>query len=82
MHFMSATMNVNLNEVPENQYVVVHPLNDLPEEKVDISQLGPIKMTSSVRLSLFALRGYLVLMMLLVLYHVIDLAGVFGHHAQ
>jgi hypothetical protein len=33
-------------------------------------------MTTSVRLSLMALRGYLILMMLLVLYHVLDLAGV------
>ena len=82
MHFMPATMNVNLNEVPLNRYVVVHPLNDLPEEKVDTSALGPIKMTRSVRLSLLALRGYLILMILLVFYHVIDLAGLVGHHAQ
>jgi hypothetical protein len=39
-------------------------------------------MTISVRLSLMALRGYLFLMMLLVLYHVMDLAGVFGLHAR
>jgi hypothetical protein len=28
------------------------------------------------------LRGYLVLMMLLVLYHVVDLAGGFGMHSH
>jgi hypothetical protein len=38
-------------------------------------------MTTSVRLSLLSLRAYLVLMMLLVLYHVLVLAGLFGHHA-
>jgi hypothetical protein len=32
--------------------------------------------TPSVRLSQMALRGYLILMMLLVLYHVLDIAGV------
>ena len=37
-------------------------------------------MTAGVRVSLMALRGYLILMMLLVLYHVMDLAGVFGRH--
>jgi hypothetical protein len=37
-------------------------------------------MTLSVRVSLLSLRAYLVLMMLLVFYHVIDLAGLFGHH--
>jgi len=68
--------------VPENHFVVVHPLDDVPEQKVDTSALGPMPMTASVRFSLLALRGYLVLMMLLVLYHVMDLAGAVGHHAR
>lgn len=67
-------------EVPENHYLVIHPLDDKPETKVDTANLGPMPMTASVKYSLFALRGYLVLMMLLVLYHVLDLAGLFGHH--
>jgi hypothetical protein len=54
--------------------------SDVPEEKIDISALGPMPMTAGVRVSLMALRGYLILMMLLVLYHVMDLAGVFGRH--
>ena len=66
-------------EVPENHFLVVHPLDDRPEEKVDTNNLGPMAMTRSVKVSLFALRGYLVLMMLLVFYHVFDLAGFFGH---
>ena len=71
-----------VTEVPENHFVVVHPLDDIPEEKVDTSALGPMPMTTSVKLSLLALRGYLVLMILLVAYHVMDLAGAFGHHAR
>ena len=71
-----------VTEVPENHFVVVHPLDDLPEEKIDTSALGPMPMTASVRYSLMALRGYLILMMLLVLYHVMDLAGAFGQHAH
>ena len=81
MHFMPATMDIDLSQMEENHYVVVHPLDDVPEEKVDTSRLGPMPMTTSVKLSLMALRGYLVLMVLLVFYHVADLAGVFGHHA-
>jgi hypothetical protein len=81
MHFMSVTMDANLNDLPENHYLVVHPLNDVPEEKIDTSNLGPMAMTTSVKLSLLSLRGYLVLMMGLVLYHVLDLAGLFGHHS-
>lgn len=73
---------VDITEIPQNHFVVVHPLDDIPEEKVDTSTLGPMPLTASVKVSLMALRGYLLLMMLLVLYHVMDLAGVFGQHAH
>lgn len=72
---------LSVEEVPDNQFVVVHPLDDVPEEKIDTSRLGPMPMTTTVKLSLFALRGYLVLMVLMVFYHVIDLAGLI-HHAK
>ena len=49
----------------------------MPEEKADTSNLGPMPMTTSVKLSL---RAYLILMIGLVFYHVLDLAGLFGHH--
>ena len=64
-----------------NHFVVIHPLDDVPEEKVDTEALGPMTMTASVRISLLSLRAYLVLMMILVFYHVLDLAGLFGHHS-
>jgi hypothetical protein len=77
-----ATMTnpIELNELA-NHFVVIHPLDDVPEEKVDTESLGPMAMTASVRISLVSLRAYLVLMMLLVFYHVLVLAGLFGHHA-
>jgi hypothetical protein len=78
---MPVTMDVNLNDLPESHYVVVHPLDDVPEEKVDTETLGPMPMTISVKLSLLALRSYLVIMVLLVLYHVLELGGLFGHHS-
>jgi hypothetical protein len=71
-----------INEVPENHYLVVHPFDDVPEDKVDTSSLGAMPMTRTVRLSLLGLWGYLVLMMLLVLYHVIDREGAFALHTQ
>jgi len=80
MHFMPANMEIDRNHMPDNRYLVVHPLDDEPEEKVDTSALGPMPMTLSVKLSLMALRGYLVLMVLLVVYHCVDLAGVLGKH--
>jgi len=39
-------------------------------------------MTTSVRISLLSLRAYLVLMMLLVFYHVLGMAGLFGHRGS
>ena len=77
-----ATMTnpIELHELA-NHFVVIHPLDDVREEKVDTENLGPMTMTATVRISLLSLRAYLVLMMILVLYHVLDLAGLLGHHA-
>ena len=61
-----------------NRYIVVHPLDDVPEEKVDTDALGPMAMTASVRWSLISLRAYLILMFGLVLYRVVQLSGLFG----
>jgi len=54
---------------------VIHPLDDAPEKKRSSEGLGQIAMTPTVRLSLKVLRGYLVLMSTMLLYHVLDLAG-------
>jgi hypothetical protein len=62
--------------------VVVHPLFDEPEQKVDIDALPPMAMTRSVRFSLVALRGYLLLMMLMLAYRFLELAGVISRHAR
>lgn len=61
-------------------YVVVHPLDDVPEEKVDTDGLGPMAMTSAVRWSLISLRAYLILMLAMVLFRVLQLAGFGGAH--
>lgn len=73
---------IALNAIPQEHFVVVHPLDDVPEQKVNITALGPMPMTATVKVSLMLLRGYLVLMMLIVLYHVVDLAGGFGMHSH
>jgi len=78
---MATMTNAIETQELNGHFVVVHPLDDLPEEKVDIESLGPMPMTASVRISLLSLRAYLVLMMLLVFYRVVVLAGWFGHHS-
>lgn len=62
----------------EPQYLkVIHPLDDVREQKCSSEGLGHIKMTLPVRVSLGVLRAYLVVMTLMLGYHVLYLAGVF-----
>ena len=56
-------------------FAVVHPLDDEPEVKVDIEHLGPMKLTKTVRACLLALRGYLLVMFGLLVFRVLQLAG-------
>jgi hypothetical protein len=69
-----ATMNVTPNAA---SYRVVHPLDDVQEVKCSSVGLGRIKMTPAVRISLRVLRGYLLFMTMMLIYHVCDLAGMF-----
>jgi len=68
-----ATFDVTTN-VPE--FRVLHPLDDVAETKCSSQGLGRIRMTRTVRVSLRILRGYLIVMTLMLGYHVLDLAGV------
>jgi hypothetical protein len=75
MSTISHQLTDPLNNDPKDEFFyVIHPLDDLPEEKVKSDHLPPLKMTPSVRWSLFILRAYLIVMMLLLVYHVADLA--------
>jgi hypothetical protein len=57
-------------------FSVIHPLNDVPEQKRSTEGLGRIRMTRAVRISLGVLRAYLIVMSLMLGYHVLDMAGV------
>ena len=59
-----------------NRYYVVHPLDDVAEQKIDTANLGPMVMTRAVRWSLLTLRVYLILISVLVLVRVLRLAGI------
>ena len=76
---MSAVRKKNENDAQVKSFIVIHPLDDTPEMKLNTAGMGPMRMTTSVKLSLIALRGYLLLMMVLLLYHVLDLSGLFQH---
>jgi hypothetical protein len=64
------------NSYDPQYFRVIHPLDDAPEEKCSTEGMGHIAMTPAVRISLTVLRGYLVLMTLMLGYHVLDLAGI------
>jgi len=58
------------NQLPE-EFVVIHPMFDEPEQKRTGEGLGKMPLSRSVRFSLIVLRGYLVLMSLMLVYHLI-----------
>jgi hypothetical protein len=62
-------------------FCVIHPLDDVPEQKCSTEGLGHIAMTPAVRISLTVLRCYLIVMSAMLLYHVLDLAGI-SHHLR
>lgn len=62
------------NTMEADYYLVVHPLDDMPEQKLKFDHLPPMEMTHSVRWSLICLRVYLLLMIGLFMYHFFDLA--------
>jgi hypothetical protein len=65
------------NSYPSEYFRAIHPLHDEPETKCQSDGLGPIEMTRPVRVSLIVLRAYLLTMGGMLVYHVLDLAGMF-----
>ena len=51
---------------------VIHPLDDAPEQKLCREDLGRMRVTRTVRLSLLLLQGYLAAMVLLVPWRVLS----------
>ena len=62
-------MSEKIGMTGNENFRVIHPLFDDPEPKCDVEALGRIQMTPTVKFALLALRAYLIVMLLLVLYH-------------
>jgi len=67
------------NDRVTDEFVVIHPLFDEPELKRTGEDLGRMQMSKSVRISLLMLRGYLILMSLMLLFHLISQASTASH---
>lgn len=68
---------INTKDTDVESYLVVHPLFDVPEEKVDTDSVKPLVMSKTVIWSLISLRAYLVIMVGLAFYRTFVLAGIF-----
>jgi hypothetical protein len=73
-------MTVATNHLEATCYYVIHPLDDETEQKCSAEGLSQIHMSPSVRLSLITLRGYLIVVVGLAIYRLLELMGLFGHH--
>ncbi len=51
---------------------VIHPLDDVPEQKLYREDFGRMRMTRTVRTSLLLLQGYLAAMVVLVAWRVLS----------
>ena len=69
-------------QVERHPHHVVHPLFDQPEAKIDSDNVPPMELTPAVKASLLALRAYLIVMGVMLVYHFLDLAGFLGHHLK
>lgn len=66
---------IAMNRKPTTtDFVIIHPLDDVQEKKVDVAKLGRMPLTASAKWALFALRGYLIVMAVLVAVKVLALA--------
>lgn len=71
-----------LEQAQRHPHLVVHPLFDGREEKLGTDDLPPMQLNRSVKISLLALRAYLVVMAMMLTYHFLDLAGILGRHVR
>jgi len=67
------------NVVDAPKIYVVHPLDDAPEQKFDGEGLGHIEMSRAVRYSLMTLRGYLLLVIGLAGWRLVELGASAAH---
>jgi hypothetical protein len=66
----------------ETHLYVIHPLDDIHEQKCTSEGLGLMHLTPTVRIALTTLRVYLIAMTLIILYRVATLTHVLPQHTR
>lgn len=80
---MIAIKKFNSPAAPKTQvFEVIHPLYDVQEQKMTGENLGKMKLSKGTKFILLGLRIYLIVMGTMLIYHVLDMAGLFGHAAK
>jgi hypothetical protein len=67
---------LKVKDIDVDSYRVIHPLFDVPEEKVDIVNANPLVMSKTVKWSLISLRAYLIIMVGLAFYRTLVVAHI------
>ena len=70
-----------LTPSPTDLYVI-HPLDDVQEQKCTSEGLGLMRLTPTVRIALTTLRVYLIAMMLIILYRTLALTHLIPLHTH
>jgi hypothetical protein len=70
-------MDAEATTLPEGgkAYRVIHPLYDAPEAKCNADDLGPLKLSRGCRIALGAVRFYIVAIMLMGGWRILELVG-------
>jgi hypothetical protein len=66
----------------ETNLYVIHPLDDIHEQKCTSEGLGLMHLTPTVRIALTTLRVYLIAMTLIILYRIATLTHILPQHAR
>lgn len=61
---------MSIKNTEKQVFTVIHPLDDEADVKRNVSSLGLMPMTKNTRLSLVALRTYVIVMSVLIFYHI------------
>jgi hypothetical protein len=60
----------------QEEFIITHPLFDILEEKINVDKAGPLKLTFAAKWSLILLRFYLIVMVLLSIFRILQLGHI------
>lgn len=71
-YFIGVDVRMKENK-KRKEFLVIHPLSDKPEKKIDVDHAGKMKKTRTVKFWLFVLSLYVLMIVVLFLYDCIKM---------